>query len=237
MNIVYSMPADVSTHHVFLGIDVGIRNIGLVALAVHHEIQPDDTQEPTPEIIFAANLDCGPDAVTDVCALTYSLRNMLHAAFRIICENVAQAANLDAGVYYSLAIENQQKQREDALMTKVCGMIIAYFYSYFVNAGSFLTSDFVRGLSPSTQTSMKLQEAIGYPEGRRKTVSTTDQKKELIVDMFRWYLADRGHLDAVDNMDNMLRTRSSRTPSGFLKEDRQDHVADAFGLAFYSFYF
>lgn len=197
-----------------LGVDVGVRNLGMALLF--------DGPEPQP--LALSLYDLGSEAMDDRWTLCARLHEAFHEFLRVV------PAVPDREVRVELAIETQEKQTGDAFMVMVAGMCHQAFHHEIARREHFRGS--IAGQSPSCPTCLRVQRAVLLPE-RVKAVTRREEKKEKAVEMLeRWLESSPATAGARTSLNlTLCRFREDGRP--IKKYDRRDHVADAAMHAYY----
>jgi len=193
-----------------LGVDVGVRNLALALVAWWAGVE---------HIVALIHYDAGADIGAEQNA---ALRAQVLPLFEDLMCLVSTAGG--AGAY--LAIEQQQKQTNDAYMVEVAGLLEGAFCE--THASYLGTPDprAIRKVQPSAQTSVAMQRRL-LPDRRPVPVTGRVEKKARAVAMLKNWLEDRGHAGVSADYDAML-SRVGRGGTIVKACDRRDHVADAF---------
>lgn len=200
-----------------LGVDVGVRNLGLALLVQGRELN-----------IFPIALslyDLGTAAMRD----KWTLNHYLGVAFRQFMRHLPDAEE-HPGLHVTLAIETQEKQRSDAFMVMVAGMCQQAFCQEVLRR-QFV--GFIAGQSPSCPTSVEVQRALGMPIIEAVT-KREDKKRKAVAMLEHWLnnLSEEFPSPYVEALRQHLCVVKNRA---VLKSgDRRDHVADA---ALHAYYF
>ena len=209
--------ADAGGETFLLGVDVGIRNVGLALLSWRPR------REPTLRLL--AHFDAGPSCMAadrDV-PLYARLHEVMGAVLRVA--GSAGAARVRMG------IEQQQKQTNDAHMVCVAGLLKAAFCAAHLDRFDRPpAADGIVSVQPSSQTSTHLQRRL-LPAVRPTPVVRRADKKERAVAMLQGWLEAQGLGDVRADFDYIL-TRRGRGDKVLKAGDIRDHVADAFLCAY-----
>ncbi len=194
-----------------LGIDVGIRNLGLALLAAK-----------AGDLWLAALQHY--DAGTDCLDVSHNAR--LYGRVLPVLRDVLRVARAFGADRARLGIEQQQKQTNDAHMVEVAGLLQGAFCE--AHRALFLAwpaDDAVRKVQPSAQTSLAMQRRL-LPHLPPRGVVDRAAKKARAVGMLKAWLEARG-LDDVSALYDALLMRVGARGKLIKSGDRRDHIADA----------
>ena len=193
-----------------LGVDVGVRNLALALLAWF---------DGAIYLVALVHYDAGASVTAETNAGLY--RQVLP-----IFEDLLEAVRAGGGRRAHLAIEQQQKQTNDAYMVEVAGLLEAMFCEAHTALLGTPDPSAIHKVQPSAQTSVAMQRRL-LPGSRPVPVTGRVEKKARAVAMLKIWLEDHGHADVSAAYDAML-TRVGRSGKPVKNADRRDHVADAF---------
>jgi hypothetical protein len=211
----HSSPPD--KRELIFGVDVGIRNLGVVVIASNrHSKSQDDF-----ELLGIHHEDLGGAANDDEEILIYRLRERLRGIFQAYY--YANVQRDYEGVM--LSIETQEKQRGDCQMAQIAGMIkMCFFDAWHLNLPCSIYSS-----SPSACSSLAVQR-LCLPEDECSAVSGTEAKKPKVVQMLEGLLLKRSLLGPLRlYREKLCRFTAKGLP--IKSQDRRDHTGDALGHA------